>query len=1293
MLASLLAPLEALGWESIERNAMPGKVQHPDAYRLSLSRPTTWAFGSVLLPRFCLAGFCWAMAWFAAVAPNANAQSTQESERVGFWDFGSEERTAGVIRSDVVRDQPGPRPPEFPDLHDHNVCWKFLGNGGRFEVADPGASSPFDFTNGDVITIEAWVNPMALSDGSHAYIIGKGRTHTGDFHRDNQNWALRLTGSSEGARLGFLFATTPGANDQHWHRWTSDASFPIRSGWHHVAITYTFGDPDSIQGWIDSQSTAGQWDMGGPTTQAPVVDDSPIWIGSTMGGNAANSFRGRMDEVAVYRGRVSDSQLAARFRRVGPPQVELPQEVVPSVIVEREFVRFELFDGLAMHDQWPEVDEVLPEPIERWNGPLLLLPRLPFRYDSWGIREHWNPPVLMRASVELDLPAGAHRFLIRGRGLSRLWIDDQVIVRLGAHRGSSDGHEPVEPLPLPPAVGHRIAAYGDVEALGELILLEPKRCVVVFESMVGSKRLRAEPGEMLVALQRDGSDRFELLQAWDRSSPPLSLLDNQMPQALELARDSIQSYEDHVRRERSASRQAYWNARHRAGADWVQARSPIVVPGVSGLDPQAEHPIDRFLLARAEQASAEAEEQRSDEATYFQQTIAPLLETHCARCHVAKSQGGLRLDSLASAERGGDSGEPAVVPFDAHAGELVRRLRSTDSSDVMPPEGSLEVHQIEAIERWINAGAIWPQAPIDPSTLRPAELSGDTEFLRRVALDTIGLGPTADEVREFLADSASDKRERWIDRWLADDRFADHWVSYWQDVLAENPNMLKPSLNNSGPFRWFLHDALRDRKGVDQWVSELVMMRGSAPAGGSAGFGVAADNDAPLAEKAHVLGSAFLGLDMKCARCHDSPFHSTTQEQLFSLAAMLARKELVVPASSSVAPGFFEAKGRESLIQVTLPVGQGVAPRWQLSELVGIGDSAELDSLLETPADTRERLALLITSPENERFAQVVVNRVWKRLMGAGLVEPVDDWEGAQASHDELLRWLAYRFVESGYDLRLLCRTIMTSRAYQRRAVGRNLEATASRRFFMAPDRRRLTAEQVVDSLFASSGHVMRVEELSFDPDGRRAPDAMTSLGIPVRAWEFATLSNERDRPSLSLPRAQAVADVLEAFGWTAVRTAPIQTRDTQPNVLQSGILANGVMASWISKASVDSELAELAVHATSPEALVSELSVRFLGRFPTVEEARPLVEALAAGFEDRLVPQSEQVPVTMLPELGRVSWSNHLDPQANAIQLERERRARAGDPADPRLRDAWREAYEDVVWAIFNSPEFVWVP
>jgi hypothetical protein len=285
------------------------------------------------------------------------------------------------------------------------------------------------------------------------------------------------------------------------------------------------------------------------------------------------------------------------------------------------------------------------------------------------------------------------------------------------------------------------------------------------------------------------------------------------------------------------------------------------------------------------------------------------------------------------------------------------------------------------IDRFVNARLLAADIP-------PAGLASDTDFVRRLSLDVRGIIPRSAEIETFLADTRPDRRERLIDAMLADPRWADHWVGYWQDVLAENPNLANPSLNNTGPFRYWIHESFLDDKPIDRFATEAVLMQGSTYGGGPGGFALATENDVPFAAKAHVLGRAFLAMEMNCARCHDAPNHRFIQKDLFSLAAMLARGPQKVPLTSSI-PGGAERLARLA-VQVTREPGTEVPPAWPFADVVAdAGPAVQLRS----PADTREQLAALITSPDNDRFARVVINRLWARYLGRGLVADADDWE------------------------------------------------------------------------------------------------------------------------------------------------------------------------------------------------------------------------------------------------------------------------------------------------------------
>ncbi|MFO0066548.1 MAG: DUF1553 domain-containing protein [Pirellulaceae bacterium] len=1211
----------------------------------------------------------------------------QDPPPIARWDFGAEETTSYRTVGEVQRDQPGPRPPRFPDLDPGNTAIRLEGRGARLEIADPGSHSPYDFAQGDSITLEAWVRITDLGDHEYHTVIGKGRTWQPGMSRDNHNWSMRIRRIDGKGHLDFLFATDPGQSDPTgpWHRWTSDAILSPDPQWHHVAIAYQFGNPESIRGWVDGKPVQGDWTMGGPTTLPPVVDDDAVWIGSSMNGSAGNSFIGLLDAIAIHRRLLTDQEIEDRYHvddKIPTAVVRMPQiDAVPE-----GKITLQLIEAVGSHSRWPDAEEPLATPTLTTDRlPAFFLPRLPARFDAWGIRDAWKAPLLARLAADVELPAGPSAFLLRARGLSRLWVDGQLVAQCGPLTGSPSGEEPITPLPKAIAPGVRMPSYRQQEATGQLQRLEAGKVRVVLETMVGGKSFRPEPGELLVALQTAGSDAFQLLTPTEISIP---LTDAGIEPLLASERSAWNSWDDDQRHTLSASQDHYWQQRHQSARQWLASRPSPIDP-----DQGDSQEIDRMIQHRIDALAVQQNESRSPPNPLASRAVS-ILQRHCVRCHGPQQVGGLDLQHRDGLLAGGDSGESAVDLEDRSSSPLLQRIAHTDPALRMPPTGSgLGEADRQVLQAWVAQGAPWTSEVVSPERLVATPLLDDAAFLRRATLDAIGLLPTEEELQQFLADPSDDKRFRAIDRLLADPRHADVWIPYWQDVLAENPTLINASLNSTGPFRWFLADALRDRKPIDRWVTELVMMRGNPHTGGSAGFGMAAENDAPMASKVQILAGAFLGMQMQCARCHDAPYHRTTQRDLFGLAAILDRKTSGVPASSRVPAAFFELPGRQPLIRATLRPDETVSPHWPLRQVTGLDDSPALDPLLTDPSDSRQRLALLLTSPENKRFAQVVANRVWRRLIGAGLMEPPDDWEGATPSHPELLQWLADRLVASGYQVEAIERLVMQSQFYQRTATDLPVPLDPLQRTFHAPQKRRMTAEQLVDSLHQATGKSIDSEELTFDPDGRRAADNRLSLGFPSRAWMMASLNNERDRPSLDLPRAGLVAEVMQAFGWEGARQMPRTDRPLDPDPLQPGILAQGHLVQHLTRATEGSPLAQMALDAPSPQALVDQLFRRCLTRSPSPDEAAPLVAALEEGFDNRTRAEELVQPAPIDELLPRVTWSNHLVPQATTIQMETQRRARRGPAADARLEPLWRERYEDVVWSLINASEFVWIP
>ena len=622
----------------------------------------------------------------------------------------------------------------------------------------------------------------------------------------------------------------------------------------------------------------------------------------------------------------------------------------------------------------------------------------------------------------------------------------------------------------------------------------------------------------------------------------------------------------------------------------------------------------------------------------------------------------------------------AVAAWDARHREVRALLARRPSIPVPAVPAGTPVYN--AVDRFI--GARWNHAG-----QKPAPLTSDLEFLRRLALDTTGIIPTAAEIRQYLRTPPATRRQQAIERFLARPGWADHWVSYWQDVLAENPGILKPDLNNTGPFRWWLHQSFEDNLPFDRLAAELVLMEGSSLQGGPAGFAQATLNDAPMAAKAHVVAQAFLAENLACARCHDAPQHPFRQQDLFGIAAMLSGKAVTIPETSTVP---FREGARRPAVKVTSKPGEPILPAWcfaRFAEHTAVALPAAASFADKTPA-TRRQLAALLIAPENPRFAQVVVNRIWKRTFGRGLVEPADDWNLGRASHPELLQYLAREFVVGGYDLKRLARLLFSSHLYQRQSVAVQPGEDTPR--FAGPARRRLSAEQVLDSVFAAVGKEFGSEELNLNPIGDRPLEQFLNLGAPRRAWEFTALSNERDRPALALPISQGLVDMLTTFGWRQSRQNPTAVRDDAASPMQTLLLANGNVGARLVRLSDDSAFTELCLQARSLPALVRELFLRVLSRPPTPREQARIVAYLQPTFSARQVPGATREVVHRRTDT-RVSWSNHLSEEATRIRLAEERQQRLGDTPTRRLKPAFRERFEDALWAVLNSPEFVVVP
>jgi hypothetical protein len=426
----------------------------------------------------------------------------------------------------------GPRPPEFPEFVEANHAIVLSKPGASLRVADPGVDSIYDFKLGDSITLEAWVRCEQIGDGQNVYLVGKGRTGAAGLPPHNQNWGLRLREIEGTARVSFVFrdehdATAKG--DEFWHRWTSSSGLVVGEGWHHVAMSYTFGKPESVRGYLDGESVAGAWDMGGATTLGPWVDDDDVWIGTSMGGSAAASLRGRIDEVAIYRTALKAETLTARFKRTAPiPLVQLDD--LPRGIVRVEILEHRVAEADAAAGDWtvndseasgtpPGVDPSwgsLPATkTEEWSEPSFALAEVVAKYSQRGVRRDRSSPYLVRMAGAVTLPEGENRLLIRAIRGGRLSVDGKAV--------ATSAFYPKQTGPIRAADAEPVPDQLELQLVKETALLPPghseatatvhgdgKEHVVVFELFVGGKGLRPELGQPSVSISQNGAP-FQLL--------------------------------------------------------------------------------------------------------------------------------------------------------------------------------------------------------------------------------------------------------------------------------------------------------------------------------------------------------------------------------------------------------------------------------------------------------------------------------------------------------------------------------------------------------------------------------------------------------------------------------------------------------------------------------------------------------------------------------------------------------------------------------------------------------------
>lgn len=365
--------------------------------------------------------------------------------------------------------------------------------------------------------------------------------------------------------------------------------------------------------------------------------------------------------------------------------------------------------------------------------------------------------------------------------------------------------------------------------------------------------------------------------------------------------------------------------------------------------------------------------------------------------------------------------------------------------------------------------------------VKPNPLASDEVFLRRVYLDIVGRIPSHDEAVAFLDSADPAKRGKLIDRLLDSEGYVSNQFNYWADLLRLQSQMRYVPAQ---PYLDYVKDSIRNNKPYDQMVRELVTAEGYTWENGAAGYYLR-DVGMPLDHMSNTI-QVFLGTQLVCAQCHDHPFDSWTQMQYYKLAAFTygvetrdRRNEKFLELRKMSRDSDLDQEVFRSANRILLPLAYrtnqtkrdlrlphdyqygDARPNDRVTAAALFGEDVKIEPG-DNPVDIYARW---MTSPTNPRFTNVIANRLWKRVMGVGLIEPVDDFkDGVNPSNPELMKLLTGQMVALKYDLKQYLRILYNTRTYQREATTDELPEEEPYHF-PGPVLRRLSAEQLWDSM------------------------------------------------------------------------------------------------------------------------------------------------------------------------------------------------------------------------------------
>ncbi len=441
--------------------------------------------------------------------------------------------------------------------------------------------------------------------------------------------------------------------------------------------------------------------------------------------------------------------------------------------------------------------------------------------------------------------------------------------------------------------------------------------------------------------------------------------------------------------------------------------------------------------------------------------------------------------------------------------------------------------------------------------LAPSGPVSDAGFLRRAYLDAAGILPSAEEVEQFLADKSPDKRAKMIDQLLERDEFVDYWAYKWSDLLLVSSKKLRT--NTMWSFYYWIRDSVKQNKPWDQFARDIFTASGSNRENGALNYFVLHKDPILLSENAT---QAFLGQRLTCARCHNHPLEKWTQKQYYQLANLFARIGVKSGPEGGESIIFAKTSGDVNHPKLLRPLAPTPLD----------GDAMPLDST----DDRRAHFAKWLTDKKNPFFGRNLVNRVFGNFLGRGLVDPIDDLRATNpASNEEMLAALTKDFVDHGYDVKRLIRTVMNSGIYQLSS-----EANATNQndnvFYSKYIVKRLPGEVILDAMSQVTG----------------VPSVFAGYPAGTRAMQ--------------LPDSQVQSQFLSSFGRPPRQICDAGERSSDPSIPQALHVINGdTLNKKLSAA--EGYVSLLIKLGLSDKRIIEHMYLSAFSRYPTEQESTSL--------------------------------------------------------------------------------------